>query len=289
MALMLECGRRQATGRTADVAALAAALEDTAELQDARCVVQGADDRTADGVAGRADHRGNVDPDKIRAVRMQLLAELAGRLEPTLDRQPIGQTRSATRFCPTRRQSGMRALRNGALSHADAWADARLGAELAREQYEAATNMTDRYRGVGGGGGRVDSGCGSAARQFPHDVHRRSAGARQMAGAERRVAGGWRGRAARCDPGRPGRSRRTIPIACGRWSAISVINNPDAVRAGRWCGLPLRHRLRGRRGQAQSAGGGARTHGLPRVEKLRADAALLPQNRRSRRCAMRAG
>ena len=84
-----------------------------------------------------------LDPDKIRAVRLKLLGTLATRLEAVLEAIYRGN-RPAGAYLPDAEQSGMRALKNGALSVLTVGARP-LGAQLARDQYESATNMTDRY------------------------------------------------------------------------------------------------------------------------------------------------
>ncbi len=85
----------------------------------------------------------DVDPARIRAVRLALLAALAERLEAPLLAAYEANAPGAA-YSPDTEQSGRRALRNGALALLTAGGRA-VGAKLAREQYEAATNMTDRY------------------------------------------------------------------------------------------------------------------------------------------------
>jgi aminopeptidase N len=71
------------------------------------------------------------------------MAELAERLEAVLvatyRANAVGEA-----FAPDTRQSGMRALRNAALTMLTLGGRA-VGADLARTQYETAGNMTDRY------------------------------------------------------------------------------------------------------------------------------------------------
>ncbi len=85
----------------------------------------------------------DVDPDKIRATRLALLRALVGRLEGTLDAAYHANIVAAPYSTDTT-QSGMRALKNGALALLVVGGSA-LGPRLAREQYDTATNMTDRY------------------------------------------------------------------------------------------------------------------------------------------------
>jgi len=126
-----------------DVAALAAALEDTvtSETLDASFKALTLGLPTESLVARTIG--ANVDPDKIRRVRVDLMAELAERLEAVL----VATYRAnavAEAFAPDTRQSGMRALRNAALMMLTLGGRA-VGADLARTQYETAGNMTDRY------------------------------------------------------------------------------------------------------------------------------------------------
>ena len=126
-----------------DVAALAAALEDTvtSETLDASFKALTLGLPTESLVARTIGT--NVDPDKIRRVRVDLMAELAERLEAVL----VATYRAnavAEAFAPDTRQSGMRALRNAALMMLTLGGRA-VGADLARTQYETAGNMTDRY------------------------------------------------------------------------------------------------------------------------------------------------
>jgi aminopeptidase N len=85
----------------------------------------------------------DIDPDRIRQARLDLLAAVARRLESTLEELYRGNSISDA-YSPDDTQAGKRALRNGALSMLTVGGRP-LGAELAREQYEQATNMTDRY------------------------------------------------------------------------------------------------------------------------------------------------
>ncbi|MGN6488394.1 MAG: aminopeptidase N [Devosia sp.] len=84
----------------------------------------------------------NVDPDRIHEVRSQLIRDLVGRIAPSLERVYLTND-SRLAYSPDFQQAGRRAMKNTALSllvHAGAEG----GAQLAREQYERAGNMTDR-------------------------------------------------------------------------------------------------------------------------------------------------
>jgi aminopeptidase N len=85
----------------------------------------------------------NVDPDRIHAVRDALVAAIAGRIGHALEAacKPGG---SAAPYSPDFQQAGERALRNAALALL-VRGRTPLGPELAKEQYHAATNMTDRF------------------------------------------------------------------------------------------------------------------------------------------------
>jgi aminopeptidase N len=84
----------------------------------------------------------NVDPSKVRSVRLALIASLASRLEGTLEATYRANV-PAGPYLPDTAQSGMRSLKNGALLMLTLGGRA-AGAKLAREQYEGAVNMTDR-------------------------------------------------------------------------------------------------------------------------------------------------
>ncbi|MEO6396773.1 MAG: aminopeptidase N, partial [Devosia sp.] len=84
----------------------------------------------------------DVDPDRIRAVRLQLIGALVGRLAGVLEethRRPVSGG-----YLPDAKQSGERALRNEAL-HLLVIGGSASGPDLASAQYRAATNMTDRF------------------------------------------------------------------------------------------------------------------------------------------------
>jgi aminopeptidase N len=85
----------------------------------------------------------NVDPDKIRTVRLRLIADLVTRLEPALT-VAYRDNQSSAAFSPDTAQSGQRALKNQSLTLLVVGGAAD-GARLAREQYDSATNMTDRF------------------------------------------------------------------------------------------------------------------------------------------------
>jgi aminopeptidase N len=85
----------------------------------------------------------DVDPDRIRATRLELIRSLVSRLAQTLEEVYRDNAVSAP-YSTDIAQSGKRALRNGALSLLVNGGSAN-GPRLAREQYDGATNMTDRY------------------------------------------------------------------------------------------------------------------------------------------------
>ena len=89
----------------------------------------------------------DVDPDKIRALRLKLIGDLVRRLETTLVAAYHANVPTDA-YSPGAAQAGMRALKNGALGLLVIGGSAE-GAKLARAQYEAATNMTDRYAALG--------------------------------------------------------------------------------------------------------------------------------------------
>ena len=86
---------------------------------------------------------GDVDPDRIRATRLDLLRALVSRLEALLEEVYRANAVTAPYSTDTA-QSGMRALRNATLALLVNGRSAN-GPALARTQYDAATNMTDRY------------------------------------------------------------------------------------------------------------------------------------------------
>jgi aminopeptidase N len=85
----------------------------------------------------------NVDPDRIHAARDALVGAIAGRIGHTLEATYKAGGGEAA-YSPDFRQAGQRALRNAAL-HLLVRGRTPVGAALAREQYQHATNMTDRF------------------------------------------------------------------------------------------------------------------------------------------------
>ncbi len=130
-----------------DVAALADALDDTLTSKTLDAAFKALTlSLPSESLIARSIGK-NVDPAKIRAVRLQLIAELATRLESTLEATHRGNVPTGA-YLPDTAQAGMRALKNGALSLLTVGGRP-LGATLAREQYESAANMTDRYAALG--------------------------------------------------------------------------------------------------------------------------------------------
>lgn len=125
-----------------DMDALRAALVDTlenAELDDAFKAL--ALDIPAETVVGR--HIGkDVDPDAVAAARKNLVTELVTPVVAKLTDAYEALT-SDELFSPDAAQAGRRSLRNGLLSLLTTGSDR--GAALAANQFEVATNMTDRY------------------------------------------------------------------------------------------------------------------------------------------------
>ena len=89
----------------------------------------------------------NVDPDRIHEVRGALLAEVAARIGGTLE-TVYRAGASEGPYSPDFRQAGQRSLRNAALGLL-VLGRTPVGPGLAREQYEAASNMTDRFAALG--------------------------------------------------------------------------------------------------------------------------------------------
>jgi aminopeptidase N len=142
MALMLDAvgGKDWADS---DVAALADALEDTINSKTLDASFKALTlNLPSESLVARTIGK-NVDPSRIRAVRLKLVGGLAARLEATLEAAYHANVPEGA-YLPDTAQSGMRALRNGALRLLTLGGRP-LGAKLAREQYEAAGNMTDRY------------------------------------------------------------------------------------------------------------------------------------------------
>jgi aminopeptidase N len=89
----------------------------------------------------------NIDPDKIHEVRNALVASIAGRIGHTLE-AVYKASASTAPYSPDFKQAGQRSLRNAALSLL-VLGGTPIGPDLAREQYEKATNMTDRFAALG--------------------------------------------------------------------------------------------------------------------------------------------
>ncbi len=84
----------------------------------------------------------NIDPDRIHAVRAQLITEVVARNRATLEQVYLTND-SRLAYSPDFEQAGRRAMKNTALAQLVA-GGAEGAAKLAREQYERALNMTDR-------------------------------------------------------------------------------------------------------------------------------------------------
>jgi aminopeptidase N len=89
----------------------------------------------------------NIDPDRIHAVRTQLITEIVARNAATLERVYLTND-SRLAYSPDFEQAGRRAMKNTALAQLVA-GGASGAAQLAREQYERALNMTDRMSALG--------------------------------------------------------------------------------------------------------------------------------------------
>jgi aminopeptidase N len=85
----------------------------------------------------------NVDPDRIRQVRLKLIGEIVGRMSTDLEAAYRSNASSAP-YSPDTAQSGQRSLKNQVLALLVV-GGASSGPALARAQYDAATNMTDRF------------------------------------------------------------------------------------------------------------------------------------------------
>ncbi|MFF8801280.1 MULTISPECIES: aminopeptidase N [unclassified Methylobacterium] len=139
----------QVRGQEADAAAFVGALGAFLDAQALRDPAFAAQVLTLPSEGDIADEIGtNIDPDAIyrarRDLRRRLGADLRGRL--TALREALSEPAGAP-FSPDAAPAGRRALRNAALDLIAA-ADARAGADLARAQIAAATNMTDRLAGL---------------------------------------------------------------------------------------------------------------------------------------------
>jgi aminopeptidase N len=89
----------------------------------------------------------NIDPDRIHAVRTQLIGEIVARNAKTLERVYLTND-SRLAYSPDFEQAGRRAMKNTALAQLVA-GGAEGAAQLAREQYQRALNMTDRMSALG--------------------------------------------------------------------------------------------------------------------------------------------
>jgi aminopeptidase N len=85
----------------------------------------------------------DVDPDRIHAVRQELLSGVARRIEKPLEAAYL-TSHSPDDYAPSSNQNGQRAFR-GALLGLLVHGGTKNGAELAARQYAEATNMTDRF------------------------------------------------------------------------------------------------------------------------------------------------
>jgi aminopeptidase N len=85
----------------------------------------------------------NVDPDRIQAVRNELLAGIASRISGALEQIYLTND-SRLAYSPDFQQAGRRAMKNAALAVLVQGGNEH-GPKLAREQYERALNMTDRF------------------------------------------------------------------------------------------------------------------------------------------------
>ena len=125
-----------------DVAALADALSDTITAKSLDPSFKALTlSLPGESVVARAIGS-NVDPDRIRAVRLDLLESLARRLAGVLTESYRANVPQGPYSTDTA-QSGMRSLKNACLALLVLGGGD--GPGLAREQYESAANMTDRY------------------------------------------------------------------------------------------------------------------------------------------------
>ncbi|MBN9317929.1 MAG: aminopeptidase N [Devosia sp.] len=89
----------------------------------------------------------DVDPDRIHAVRGQLITALVARLAPALEKIYLTND-SRLAYSPDFQQTGRRSMKNMALSLL-VQGGATDATRLAREQYSRALNMTDRLAALG--------------------------------------------------------------------------------------------------------------------------------------------
>ena len=141
MSLMVEAFAGKRWG-SKQIDALAQALEDTVTSKEldpafkAHALALPAETLVARTIGS------NVDPDRIHDVRLGLLEEIVLRIRETLQRT-YRENASTAAYSPDFRQAGQRSLRNAALGMLIS-GDA-LSADLARQQYQQAHNMTDRF------------------------------------------------------------------------------------------------------------------------------------------------
>ena len=142
MALMVSAVAGKAWSDS-QVDALAQALEDTVASKELDPAFKAhALALPTESIVARTIGR-DVDPDRIRDVRNKLLAALARRIAAPLERVYLANDNRLA-YSPDFQQAGRRAMRNAALSML-VQGKAEHGAKLAREQYEQALNMTDRF------------------------------------------------------------------------------------------------------------------------------------------------
>ncbi len=127
----------------ADIGALAEALEDTIASTTLDAAFRALALSLPNESLVARTIGSNVDPDRIRAVRLQLIGALAARLEPAL-LATYRDNLTPGAYSTDTAQSARRSLKNAALSMLVVGKTAD-GARLAREQYDAAANMTDRF------------------------------------------------------------------------------------------------------------------------------------------------
>jgi aminopeptidase N len=89
----------------------------------------------------------NVDPDRIHEVRRQLVRDIVARNREGLERVYLTND-SRLAYSPDFQQAGRRAMKNTALAQL-VMGEAPGAAQLAKEQYERALNMTDRMSALG--------------------------------------------------------------------------------------------------------------------------------------------
>ena len=141
MSLMVEAFAGKRWG-SKQIDALAQALEDTVTSEEldpafkAHALALPAETLVARTIGS------NVDPDRIHDVRLGLLEEIVLRIRETLQRT-YRENASTAAYSPDFRQAGQRSLKNAALGMLIS-GDA-LSADLARQQYQQAHNMTDRF------------------------------------------------------------------------------------------------------------------------------------------------